>query len=413
MAQRERANNRTEEIEMDLVKRIKKQNISIMGNKAWMALGGVMCFGKWEVSETMLTACTDGKNVWYGREFCEPLSDEELRFLILHETMHKAAMHMFIYKQLHTIDELIKQDNKTGFIKMIEGGLYNPKYDKMTVVDIFKDLEQYKQQPQDSEGDDAGEGDGENSQNQCRTTGKDAQGNSITEGYNQGGGMDEHDWDSLSDDDKATIEKDIEIAIRQGRQLAGKMDGDKPRMIDGLLEGKVDWASELAEFVKERMAGRDESSWSKLNRRMFNVGYFPGSISNTTGRLAIAPDTSGSIWGEQLSRFMGEIKKLCEELKPAGIDILWWDMQVCSVQSFEQDQLDNIESYLKPVGGGGTSPQCVADWLSLNKNLNHECVVLLSDGYVDSFPVFEIPALWVMTSSVVAEHGKTVRMEDI
>jgi hypothetical protein len=46
---------------MDLVKRIKKQNIAIMGNKAWMALGGVMCFGKWEVSETMPTACTDGK----------------------------------------------------------------------------------------------------------------------------------------------------------------------------------------------------------------------------------------------------------------------------------------------------------------------------------------------------------------
>lgn len=408
---------------MDLVKRIKKQNIAIMGNKAWMAFGGVMCFGKWEVSDAMPTAATDGKNVWYGTDFCSPLTDEELRFIILHETMHKAARHMHIYKQLNKIDkhranaacdywinnELIKQDGKTGFIKMVKGGLYNPKYDKMTVVQIFKDLEQ-DEQDGNGEG-----GDGEDSQNQCRVTGTDAQGNEITEGYPRGGGMDEHDWEGaeLTDAEKESLEKDIEIAIRQGRQLAGKMEGNKPRVIDDMLEGKVDWASELAEFVKQVMAGRDESSWSKLNRRMFQVGYFPSAISNTTGRLAVAPDTSGSIWGEQLARFMGEIKKLCEELKPAGLDILWWDMNVCGVQSFEQDQLANIENYLKPVGGGGTSPQCVADWLSLNKNLNHEAVVILSDGYVDSFPVFEIPALWVMTSGVVAEHGKTIRMEDI
>jgi len=405
---------------MDITKRIKKQNIAIMGNKTWMALGGVMCFGKWEVTDDMPTACTDGKNVWYGRAFCEPLSDEELRFLILHETMHKTARHMQLYKAIHKMDaqranaacdywinnELIKQDAGAGFLKMIGGGLYNPKYDKMTVIQIFKDLEQYKQDPQD------GDGDGSN---QCEGAGTDARGNKITEGYPQGGGMDEHDWDGgeLSDEDKATLEKDIEIAIRQGRQLAGKMEGNQIRTLDGLLEGKVDWKAELAEFVKETMAGRDESSWSKLNRRMFDVGYFPSTISTTTGRLAVAPDTSGSIWGEPLARFMGEIKKLCAELKPAGLDILWWDMEVCSVQSFEADQLENIENYLKPVGGGGTSPQCVADWLVLNKTLNHECVVLLSDGYVDSFPVFHIPALWVMTTSVVADHAKTVRMEEI
>ena len=409
---------------MDIVKRIKKQNIAIMGNKTWMALGGVMCFGKWEVTDKVSTAGTDGKNVYYGREFCEPLSDEELRFLILHETMHKTARHMQVYKQLHKIDaqranaacdywinnELIKQDAGTSFLKMIDGGLYNPKYDKKTVIEIFKDLEQYKQSPQD--GDESGDDEGAN---QCRGAGTDGRGNKITEGYPQSGGMDEHDWDGeeLSDEDKATLEKDIEIAIRQGRQLAGKMEGGKSRMLDGLLDGKVDWKAELAEFVKETMAGRDESSWSKLNRRMFDVGYFPSTISTTTGRLAIAIDTSGSIWGDILSRFMGEVKKLCAEVKPAGLDIIWWDMHVCSVQSFEADQLESIENYLKPVGGGGTSPQCVADWLVLNKTMNHECVVLLSDGYVDSFPVFDIPALWVMCSSMVAEHAKTVRMEDI
>jgi predicted metal-dependent peptidase len=190
------------------------------------------------------------------------------------------------------------------------------------------------------------------------------------------------------------------------------MDGNKPRVLDGLLEGKVDWKAELAEFIKATMAGRDESSWSKLNRRMFEMGYFPSTIATTTGRLAIGIDTSGSIWGEILSQFMGEVKKLCAEVKPSGLDIIWWDMEVCGVQSFEQEQLDNIDQLLKPVGGGGTSPQCVADWLSLNKEMNHECLVMLSDGYVDSFPVFPIPTLWAMCSNVIAENAKTIKIDD-
>lgn len=396
---------------MDMIKQIKKQNIAIMGNATWMYMGGILCFGKWEVTDKIPTAGTDGKNVYYGRDFCATLSEPELRFLILHEAMHKMAQHLRLYKQLHELDaqranaacdywingELIKQNAGSGFIKMIEGGLYNPKYYGMTVVQIYKDLMQ-----------DDGNG---------QSTGKkDNEGNSITEGApSDGDAMDSHDWSGgeLTDEERKTIEKDVEIAIRQGRQLAGKMSGNNPRMIDDILAGRVDWRTELAEFIKQVMAGRDESSWSKMNRRMFHIGNFPGSVSTTCGRLVIAPDMSGSIWGVLLSQFMGEIKKLCQEIKPSGVDILWWDTEVCGVQSFEPDQYDNLDNLMKPVGGGGTSPQCVADWLVLNKTNNYECVVLLSDGYVDSFPVFEIPSLWAMTSEIVAPSGRTIKLDEV
>lgn len=395
---------------MDVNKQIKKQNIAIMGNATWMYMGGILCFGKWTVSDDMPTAATDGKNVIYGREFCATLSDPELRFLILHEAMHKMAQHMRLYKALHQLDqqranaacdywingELIKQNKGSSFLKMIKGGLYNPKYYGMTVVQIFKDLEQ--------QGGDGG------------STGKqDGEGNDITEGAPSSNGMDEHDWSGgqLTEEERKTIEKDVEIAIRQGRQLAGKMSGDKPRMIDDILAGRVDWRAELADFIKQVMAGRDESSWSKMNRRMFHIGNFPGSVSTTCGRLVIAPDMSGSIWGPILSQFMGEIKKLCIELKPSGVDILWWDTEVCGVQSFEPSQYDNLDNLMKPVGGGGTSPQCVADWLGLNKTNNYECLVMLSDGYVDSFPTFEIPTLWAMTTDIVAPTGRTIKLDEV
>lgn len=398
---------------MDMVKQIKRQNIAIMGNKDWVWLGGILCFGKWEVSDKVPSAATDGKNVWYNAEFLKDFSEPEIRFIILHEAMHKMARHMNVYKTIHTMDaqranaacdywinnEIVKQNGSSGFAKMPKGGLLNPKYNGKTVIEIFKDLENKGQE----------EG------GKCITGQQDNQGNDITDGYPKGGeGFDIHDWDGegMTAEEKATLEKDIEIAIRQGRQLAGKMSGNKPRVIDEVLDGKVDWRKELSEFLKDIMQGRDESSWSKLNRRMFHMGHFPSSISTACGRLCIAPDMSGSIGGIVLSKFMGEIKKLCQELQPSGVDIVWWDTEVCGVQSFEPTQYDNLDNLLKPVGGGGTMPQCVADWLVLNKTMNHECVVLLSDGYVDQFPTFNIPTLWAMTTSVVAEHGRTIRLEE-
>jgi predicted metal-dependent peptidase len=188
------------------------------------------------------------------------------------------------------------------------------------------------------------------------------------------------------------------------------MDGNQSRLFDGMLDGKVDYKKEMAEFLKQVMAGRDESSWSKINRRMFHVGYFPSAVSTTCGRLAVGIDASGSIGGDIIARSMGEVKKLCIEVNPAGLDVIWWDNEVCSVQSFEQGQYDNIDNVLRAKGGGGTSPQCVADWLTANKTMNHECLLMISDGYVDSFPVFDIPSLWIMTTDVVAPHGKTVRI---
>jgi len=230
------------------------------------------------------------------------------------------------------------------------------------------------------------------------------------------GGFDEHDWEAagLTEEEAKSLEKDIEIAIRQGRQLAGKMSGDRPRFFDEILAGKVDWRKELAEFIKEVMAGRDETSWSKMNRRMFHIGNFPGSVSTTVGRLALAPDMSGSIWGPVLSQFMGEMKKLCQELKPAGVDILWWDTEICGVQSFEPDQFDNLDNLLKPVGGGGTDINCVFDWLGLNKTNNYEALVVLTDGYTpwpEQAP--EIPTLFACTTDIVAPFGRTIKLDEV
>ena len=58
-----------------------------------------------EGSEWMTTAATDGRTIYFNREFFEPLSIKQVEFVIAHEILHtylttwavvKAAMHVFL-----------------------------------------------------------------------------------------------------------------------------------------------------------------------------------------------------------------------------------------------------------------------------------------------------------------------------
>jgi hypothetical protein len=49
--------------------------------------------GKTMVDDDTPTACTNGRDTWYGREFADKLSDKERRGVILHENLHKAFRH--------------------------------------------------------------------------------------------------------------------------------------------------------------------------------------------------------------------------------------------------------------------------------------------------------------------------------
>ena len=107
---------------------------------------------------------------------------------------------------------------------------------------------------------------------------------------------------------------------------------------------------------------------------------------------------------------MGEVKKICDTVKPEGIDLLYWDTRVCQHEKYEQDQLDNLISSTKPRGGGGTDPQCIVEYMG-KKKIKAECAVILTDGYVGSWGEgWTCPTLWGITTDVTSEIGKTVRV---
>jgi predicted metal-dependent peptidase len=60
------------------------------------------------------------------------------------------------------------------------------------------------------------------------------------------------------------------------------------------------------------------------------------------------------------------------------------------------------------MGGGGTRPACVKQFMKDNR-INPECLIMLTDGYVDSWPEFDCPTLWLITTkNITATTGISV-----
>jgi predicted metal-dependent peptidase len=198
-----------------------------------------------------------------------------------------------------------ESERSNKFVVLPDGALIDEKYRGLNSAEVFALI---PPQPKD---DGQGEGDGEG---------------------NGGGGFDEHDWEGaegLNEEEKTALAKEIDQAIRQGAILAGKVGGNVDRSFTDLMSAKVDWKEALREFVSSVSQGKDDSTWRKPNRRWLQHDiYMPSTVSESMGRVVVAIDTSGSIYGEVLNRFISEVASVMQNMNPEQVDLLYWDSNV-------------------------------------------------------------------------------------
>jgi len=385
---------------MDVSNRIKKAHIAIMQHKKFCAYSGVIACGKVEVTTSVPTAATDGWDVLYNPDFIEANmpTDPELRFLVLHEATHKAYRHMAVWKSLHTINAqlanvaadyfvngaLVDTDDGEGFIKMPSKSGIKPKpeYRGWSVLQIFNDL---MKDPENGSG---------------------------------GGGLDDHDWEgnAANNDPEAAQEQanEIQRAIRQGEMLRKRLSKEGADGSDGvfgdLLAPKIDWRKALREFVQETCSGRDESSWSRPNRRFLSEDiYMPTMLGTAMSELVIGFDTSGSCFGgAEMTRFVSEITTIIGDVKPHKVHVIYWDTAVAGHQTFEDGQFAVQD--LKPKGGGGTDGAVLFNYLR-KKRITPQAIVQFTDGYVGDWGRSDVPTLWAVTSDIKAPFGTTIQLE--
>lgn len=374
---------------MSVPDRIKRAHIAIMQHKVFAGYSGVLACGKVKFDENIPTAMTNGWDVTYNPKFVEEHmpTDPELRFLVLHEATHKAFRHLHVWNDIHRENHqlanvaadlfvnlaLVDADKGEGFVKMPKLGIQpDPQYRGMSVGQIYQKL---KDNPPSGGGD----------------------------------GMDEHDWEDAQDGASAEEAQkradEIQRALRQGemlrKKLAGKGAGSEDGIFGDILAPKVDWKKALRDFIQETCAGRDEATWRRPNRRYLSQDiYMPSMQGVTLNELVIGFDTSGSVFGgDEMTRFVSELKVIIEQVKPSKCHVIYWDTAVAGHQTFEDGQF--AVQNLKVKGGGGTDGSVLFDYLR-GKNLNPQAIVQFTDGYVGNWGNTDIPTLWAITTNGIA-----------
>ena len=395
-------------------RKLKRVKINLMRDPRFAYWRGIMMIGTTSIDDKFPTAYTDGCNEVYGRALIESQDDKQVAFVVLHENLHKIGRDLGIWRKLFEEDAqlanmacdyhhnllLVDMDPLEQTIRFPthpDGqrmGLLDERFRGMDVPTIFRIL---KKEKQEGKGPFKPDGDGQQTEN-----------------------FDEHGWgdaDSRTEDEKHELEREIDRALRVGemehRKVNGNKSGDMERFFSELLSPKIDWRTVLADFWRSNCAGRDDNTWRTPNRRFVGMDILlPSTISERVGRGVVGVDTSGSVTGKQINLMMSEVVHVASQAQPESIELIYWDSAVARHESYGEDALDTILTSTKPAGGGGTSPACVKRYLT-EQRIEPEFIIMLTDGYVDSWPEFDCPTLWVITTKgVTAPSGITIHLNE-
>ncbi len=370
----------------DVTKRISKAKTALILEHPF--IGSVALNMPMSIDNSVPTAATNGKRVLFNEEFCNGLSDEELKFLVAHECMHPMLEHNFrrgerdAYKWNQAADYVInKLLTDEGIGKMPEQGLLDDT--------IYKN----------------GGGTSDGIFNLLPDTPDDGQGNG-----GQGQPLDSCEDGQGSPAEVSQQQAEWKVKVAQAAQSAkmmGKMSAGLERLVDEILKPKVDWRDVLQRFVVKCRS--DQRSWARPNRRFLSQGlYLPSVSGESLGEIAFAVDCSGSIGQDEINQFASEITTVWQDQRPTKVHVIYFDSEVSHYDEFGQED----EPVVKPHGGGGTAFSPVFKYMT-DKGIEPVACIFLTDLCCDDFgDAPDYPVLWVSTHDDKAPFGEVVMMED-
>jgi len=370
---------------MDLNKKLAKAKTALILEHPFF--GTLAMNMPFELSEDVPTAATNGKRVKFNPDFIEPLTDEEMKFLVAHEVAHPMFEHPYRRQERNPLNWNIAGDYVINEVlvmdsigKMPEGGLQDTgMYDAGggTTDGIFKLL------PEPEEGDgEGGQGPGKGWQD-C----EDAEG-------------------TQQEKDQQAAETKVKVAqAAQAAKTMGKMSAGLERLVSEVLNPKVDWREVLQRFVEK--CRNDSRSFARPNRRYVSQGmYLPSPDGVAMGELLFAVDCSGSVGPDELNQFAAEVITVHEDHKPVKLHVVYFDSSISHYDCFTRD--DEVE--VKAHGGGGTAFSPIFEYAE-EHDIDPVACVVLTDLYCHDFgeqPAY--PVLWVTYGAEEAPFGEVVVM---
>lgn len=342
-------------------------------------IAAVMTKVRREVSDKVSTAGTNGTWARYNPAFCDPLDNEELFGLVLHESCHVILQHMWRRDgrdaKLWNVanDAIINKYILDRSYSLPKGGVFlswvKEEHDSAYVYNRLK------QEQEQNGGGGGGSGDGDEDEDDERGAG----------GFDGKGDLEDGDGNVSKTDMEATIAAAAKMAKECGHGSA---------MIDRVLASvgtsTVPWQDVLRSMLTDASAA--DYSYRRPSRRFIGRGmYLPSLRVDALGGLAVGFDTSGSMSDDDCAKIAAEITAITTDLNPAFVEVIYCDHSVSSVQRFEQGE----EIRLTPTGGGGTRFQPVFEHVAESDD-HYAGIVYFTDmeGNLEECVEPEFPTIW-------------------
>jgi len=384
----------------ELLSRSQWRMVADYGDKAIGFIASSLYYMKQIEDNSIPTMATDGKDIFYNREYTLSLEESEIDFVRIHECLHRINKHhlrrgdrdpkVWNFACDYVINPIVEgfsfinhsgDGRRSHEIKMPKGGLLDPMF-------IGKSAEwTYDYLMQNFDKQDNGEGG-------VKLVAKDGSGKEIHE----------CPWGQVNETPMTAQEKVIEgqeidqeiMASANQQKSIGK---GTPNFVKGLLDkikqSKVSWQDVLRRFIGGDQP--DDYSFRKPNKKVYHNYkiYAPTVLKVGAGDIVVACDTSGSVTNDELSQFLGEIRAISEDLMPTSVTIISCDYKIRNVIRYEQgEEIENLNT----TGRSGTRVSPVFRYLE-DENIQFDTLVYMSDLWIDDYPKhFDKPLLWVGTA---------------
>jgi predicted metal-dependent peptidase len=368
-------------------------------------------------------------DLYWCEEFVKKLTNEELRAVLCHETLHVATL-TFQRKgrRDHTIwniatdlviNWILTQERfqlPKGVLLADHRGIYTFKSGKSgkdiqidlnnkNAEQVYEDLSKHAKQIKEiTNADDEGNYDGQVGKHLQGD--KDAQGNSTGKGKNASDvSKNESDWK------RKAVEASTQAKMR------GNMSAELERIVGSLLEPVVDWRNRLYAFITNELPC--DFTMRTPSRRFISTGVYTPSVIRENLEVIIGEDVSGSIGMEESREFRSECVGISESFRQVKMRYIGW---ACTVDP-EDDYLitnDNKNQLLdvKFKNSGGTTLESFTNYIK-EKEYKARVIVILTDGYIEHKPVVPegVPILFVVSKNgskeIVQNYGEVCSLNDV
>jgi len=328
--------------------------------------GALALFATPLLTETCATAATDGKRIFWSREFLARLSGDEVDAVMLHEVLHAALLHVprrGVREPLRwniAADIVVNGMVVAARLKLPRGAVRAPEWETLAVEEVYELL-------------------GKTSTHWC-----------LAEG-----------WHDLLDprNDSAALGAHWRAAQAQARALMqaqgrGSLPVGWERELSLLESAQLDWRSYLWRHLV-----RTPTDFVGIDRRLVSRGLYLETLEGESVRVAVCVDTSGSIGTTELAQFLGEVQGILRSYPHLTCDLYFADAALHGPYSLDS----HTTQIPPPVGGGGTDFCPFFAALHEVEGEPYTVCVYLTDGH-GTFPD-DPPAcavLWVVSAGGLA-----------